>query len=198
MVIDKYPAIQLNNLNIESKDPFDFSSDSSLSEEEQIVEQLKVRPKKKQVSSTKEIQAKRRRFADTIPKTFPLRVKKEDIKIHKTPIVDTETIAREITFVAKYNRLNIICVAIIPAKRPCTDQTDLVEPRNEYEWEMSNTLSICRNMATYIDYFIMSPGEMNVKYLKDLPNHPARFFIKPYYEYGTLRAYLNGKAKKGK
>lgn len=164
-----------------------------MSEEEQESDENKVvEPKNMKVVGDNKHPT---RFSDTILASFPLRVKRDDIRFHTKPILDIKTNAREITFIANYKKLKVICASIINVER--THKAKMIETRTEHEWKMSNTLGICRNMATYIDRFKMRPSELNVEYLKDIPSDPVWFFIKPYYEYGTLRNYLDDKTKKG-
>ncbi|KAI7907278.1 uncharacterized protein BX663DRAFT_426319 [Cokeromyces recurvatus] len=64
---------------------------------------------------------------------------------------------------------------------------------------MSEKLRLCRNMATYLGQFKADPIELNIDFLNNTiaeKKLPAWFFIKPYYELGTLRHYLRERKKK--
>lgn len=172
--------------HVVSQDCIHFSSDSTLSEEEEIEEDVCFQePKENQMNHTED--------GNTVTTMFPLRITPKDLEFCTIPIHDKGSRAREITFSAVYRKLKVICVGIFNGKAS-TRTALFIEGRHQYEWDMSNALSICRSVATYIDYIEMSPNEMNIKYLS---NEPVGFFIKPYYQNGILRTYMNDKAKRG-
>lgn len=116
------------------------------------------------------------------------------ICIDKQPLTDImKDHRREISFKGSYKRLDIMCTCVVPSIN-----NSYFDDMNWYEWEMSDNLLPCRSMATYINYFRSKRNAALNDIIGDTSDQSVWFFIKPYYEKGTLANYSLSKQCQGK
>ncbi|CEP18381.1 hypothetical protein [Parasitella parasitica] len=106
---------------------------------------------------------------------FPLDFDINKAVINTVPLTDRlGDHSHEITYKGYYRTLGFACTCVKPSKG-----TNCFDEMIQYEWEMSEKLMPCRNMATYI-----------TRYKAKQPS--TWFFIKPYYPRGSLAQYWMG------
>ncbi|KAK4510877.1 uncharacterized protein ATC70_005312 [Mucor velutinosus] len=124
---------------------------------------------------------------------FPLEFDPQFIHIDKQPLMDKMKVhSREITFKGSYKRLDIMCTCVVPSIGD-----SYFEDMNRYEWEMSENLLPCRGMATHINQFRSKRNAALNEIIGDESDQAVWFFIKPYYEKGTLANYRLSKRYQG-
>lgn len=124
---------------------------------------------------------------------FPLDLDTTLIRIDKQPLTDTmKDHRREISFKGSYKRLDIMCTCVVPSLND-----SYFDDMNRHEWDMSDALLPCRSMATYINRFRSKRNAALNDVIGDTSEQPVWFFIKPYYEKGTLASYRLSKQRQG-
>lgn len=109
--------------------------------------------------------------------------------------------AKQYTFAAKYNELNVCCTCISSYDKSTSGQDEFY-----YAFQMSKQLISCRNMASYLGVFIKANVEQMLpkeEVHNELPataseelvsmDQPALFIVKPWFQNGSLSTYLEQK-----
>lgn len=129
-----------------------------------------------------------------LTRSFPLDFDAKFIRIDKQPVMDKMLDhSREISFKGSYKRLDIMCTCVVPSLND-----SFFEEMNRYQWKMSDNLLPCRSMATHIHHFKSKSSAAFSEIIGDTLDQTVWFFIKPYYERGTLANYRLSKRRQGK
>ncbi|KAL9550271.1 hypothetical protein MBANPS3_004795 [Mucor bainieri] len=124
---------------------------------------------------------------------FPLDFDIKSISINTPPVMDKmKDHRREISFKGSYKQLDIMCTCVVPSLN-----SSYFDDMNRYEWQMSDHLLPCRGMATYINHFRSKRNAALNEMIDDGSDQAVSFFIKPYYEKGTLASYRLSKRSRG-
>ncbi|KAI8644671.1 hypothetical protein BD408DRAFT_430400 [Parasitella parasitica] len=122
--------------------------------------------------------------AEYLQQMFPLTFDIDKAIISTVPLTDKISVhSREVTYKGYYKTLGIVCACVTPLNK-----VDYFDEMNQHEWEMSEQLMPCRNMATCITHF--KANQLTTK-------NSFWYFIKPYYPKGTLTQYwMNNRIQK--
>ncbi|RCI05426.1 hypothetical protein CU098_013233 [Rhizopus stolonifer] len=111
----------------------------------------------------------------TLESLFPLTLSPSDIELDPTMVASDDS---AYVYKGKYRQLGILCTCIKPQE----------ETRAQYEWAMSQMLSACRNMETYIGRFKSTAEHMRIKLPEGSKKATCWFFVKRSYQ--TLEEYM--------
>lgn len=125
---------------------------------------------------------------------FPLKFDAKNANIDARPLSDKmSNYSREITFKGIYKKIDILCTCVIPS-----NNAKCFDIMNKHEWKISERLMPCRYMATYINRFRTIRNSFINGIIEDESNSSVWYFVKPYYEKGTLAKYLMDKRNQSK
>lgn len=129
-----------------------------------------------------------------LQQVFPLKFDAKDANIDTRSFSDKmSNYSREITFKGIYKKINVLCTCVIPS-----NNIKYFDDMNKHEWKISERLMPCRYMATYINHFKADRNSLINGIIGNKSNGSAWYYVKPYYEKGTLAEYLMAKRNQSK